>query len=50
MTDPATRKPVTSSGYYVTVYKKDGGAWRAISDIASPGTETQPAMQKEGNQ
>jgi ketosteroid isomerase-like protein len=37
MTDPRTGKAVTSSGSYVTVYRKEAGGWKAVSDIASPG-------------
>jgi len=43
MTDPNTKKPVSSSGSYVTVYRLEAGGWRAVSDIASPGPE--PAAQ-----
>jgi len=39
MTDPASKKVVTSEGNYVTVYKKQGGEWKAVFDIASPGPE-----------
>jgi len=39
MTDPNTKKPVSSSGSYVTVYRLEAGGWRAVSDIASPGPE-----------
>lgn len=39
MTDPATKKPVTDKGSYVTVYKKQAdGSWKAVSDIASSAT------------
>lgn len=38
MTDKATSKPVTSSGSYLTVYKKqDDGAWKAVEDFVTPG-------------
>jgi uncharacterized protein (TIGR02246 family) len=43
MTDPDTGKPGTSAGNYVTVYKKRGGEWKAVFDIASPGPATRPA-------
>jgi ketosteroid isomerase-like protein len=37
-TDKATSKPVTSSGSYLTVYKKQGdGSWKAIEDFITPG-------------
>ena len=51
MTDPRTGKPVTSSGSYVTVYRKEAGRWKAVSDIASPGPApaAQASMQKETN-
>ena len=49
MTDPGTKKPVTSSGSYVTVYRKEAGGWMAVSDIASPGPGPggQASMPKE---
>jgi Domain of unknown function (DUF4440) len=40
MTDPVTKSPVTSTGTYVTVYRKQGGEWKAVFDIASSGTDT----------
>jgi ketosteroid isomerase-like protein len=37
-TDKATGKPVTSTGTYLTVYKKQGdGAWKAAEDFIIPG-------------
>jgi uncharacterized protein (TIGR02246 family) len=37
-TDPGTKQPVTESGSYVTILRKQGdGAWKVIEDIASPG-------------
>jgi uncharacterized protein (TIGR02246 family) len=36
-TDSVTKKPVTSGGNYVTVYRKQAGEWKAVFDIASPG-------------
>ena len=42
MTSPATKKPMTDKGSYVTVYKKlADGSWKAISDIAT--SEVPPA-------
>jgi uncharacterized protein (TIGR02246 family) len=41
MTDPATKKSVTSGGSYVTVYRKQGGQWKAVFDIASAGPSAQ---------
>ena len=39
VTDPATKKPVTDHGSYVTVYKKQpDGSWKAYLDIASSGS------------
>jgi uncharacterized protein (TIGR02246 family) len=37
-TNPGSRQPVTESGNYVTIYKKqqDGG-WKIIEDITAPG-------------
>jgi ketosteroid isomerase-like protein len=33
-TGPATKKPVTDSGSYVTVFRKQkDGAWKAVLDI-----------------
>jgi ketosteroid isomerase-like protein len=38
MTDKATSKPVTSSGTYLTVYKKQAdGAFKAVEDVIIPG-------------
>jgi len=39
-TDPATKKPISSTGSYVTVYKKVGGEWKAVFDIASAGPDS----------
>jgi uncharacterized protein (TIGR02246 family) len=44
-TDPATGKPVTSGGSYVTVYKKQAGEWKAVFDIASAGPNEQEKKQ-----
>ena len=38
MTNPGTKEPMSDKGSYVTVYKKQGGSWRAVSDIASSAT------------
>ncbi len=36
-TDPASKQPVTTSGYYITVYKpQPDGKWLAIWDILTP--------------
>jgi ketosteroid isomerase-like protein len=38
MTDKATNKPATSSGSYLTVYRKqDDGSWKAVEDFITPG-------------
>jgi uncharacterized protein (TIGR02246 family) len=38
MTDPATRKPGDSSGYYLTVWQKQrDGSWKAVEDFVTPG-------------
>jgi ketosteroid isomerase-like protein len=43
-TDKTTSKPVTSSGTYLTVYKKQGdGAWKAVEDVIIPGPATAAA-------
>ncbi|MGA3024927.1 MAG: SgcJ/EcaC family oxidoreductase [Bryobacteraceae bacterium] len=51
MTDPGTKRPVTSSGSVVTVYRKETGGWMAVSDIASPGPGpgAQASIPKETN-
>lgn len=41
MTSPVTKKPMTDKGSYVTAYKKQDGAWKAVSDIAT--SEVAPA-------
>ena len=37
LTDKATNKPVTSSGSYLTVFKRDGDSWKAVEDFITPG-------------
>jgi len=44
MTNPATKKPMHDKGSYVTVYKKAGDSWKAVSDIAS--SEAMPMPSK----
>jgi uncharacterized protein (TIGR02246 family) len=40
MTDPATKKPATSKGSYLTVWQKqDDGDWKAVEDFVTPGPE-----------
>ena len=37
-TDPATKKPKTESGHYLTVYRKAAdGSWQAVEDFITPG-------------
>ncbi len=37
VTDSATKKPITETGSYLTVYKKQAdGSWKAVEDIATP--------------
>jgi ketosteroid isomerase-like protein len=37
-TDPATKKPKTESGSYLTVYRKAAdGSWQAVEDFTTPG-------------
>jgi ketosteroid isomerase-like protein len=39
VTDPATRSPVTQTGNYLNVYRRQsGGEWKVIETIASLGT------------
>jgi len=34
MTDPATKKPISDKGKYLTIYRKQGdGSWKAVEDI-----------------
>jgi uncharacterized protein (TIGR02246 family) len=43
VTDPATHKPVTDHGSYVTTYRKQAdGSWKAVGDIASTAVSPQP--------
>ena len=38
MTDKATKKPMTMTGNYLTVFKKqDDGSWKAVEDFITPG-------------
>ena len=44
-TDPATRKPRTETGSYLTVYRKAAdGSWKAVEDFTSPGPAVTPAQ------
>ena len=44
-TDPATKKPKTENGNYLTVYRKAAdGSWKAVEDFTTPGAPvTTPA-------
>ena len=45
MTNPATRKPETSTGHYLTVWQKQkDGNWKAVEDFITPGEELGPAQ------
>ncbi|MBV9303904.1 MAG: SgcJ/EcaC family oxidoreductase [Acidobacteriaceae bacterium] len=46
MTNPGTKEPMSDKGSYVTVYQKQGGSWKAVSDIASSATPPGTAMTK----
>jgi uncharacterized protein (TIGR02246 family) len=38
ITDPATKKPGTSTGSYLTVWQKQqDGSWKAVEDFVTPG-------------
>lgn len=38
MSDPATRRPVNSTGSYLTVWQKQrDGTWKAVEDFVTPG-------------
>jgi uncharacterized protein (TIGR02246 family) len=44
VTDPATHKPITDHGSYVTTYRKQAdGSWKAAADIASTAVPPQPS-------
>jgi len=34
LTDPATKKRIQDHGSYVTTYRKQGGRWKAVADVA----------------
>ena len=47
MTNPDTSKPETSTGHYLTVWKKQAdGSWKALEDFITPGAApiSQPAQ------
>lgn len=42
-TDPRSKKPITQTGDYVTVYKKQSdGSWKAVEDISTAGPPATP--------
>lgn len=42
-TNPATHKPDTMAGSYVTVFRKQAdGSWKAVQDISTPGVLPMP--------
>jgi len=44
MTDPASKKPVTEKGKYITVYRKSAdGSWKAIQDMNNADGPATPA-------
>jgi uncharacterized protein (TIGR02246 family) len=48
-TDPATKKVGTTTGSYVTVYKKQAdGSWKAVEDIVTPGAPPAAAAAPAG--
>jgi len=48
MTNPATKKPMTDKGSYVTVYQKaPDGSWKAASDIATSEAPPMPPPDKK---
>ena len=47
-TNPATKKPDTMQGSYVTVFRKQAdGSWKAVQDISSPGAPSAPPQDAE---
>ncbi|QNM83646.1 nuclear transport factor 2 family protein [Sphingomonas sabuli] len=36
-TNSATKLPESSQGYYLTVWKKQGGDWKVVEDFVTPG-------------
>jgi uncharacterized protein (TIGR02246 family) len=48
-TDPATKKVGTTTGSYITIYKKQAdGSWKAVEDIVTPGAAAPAAAPKAG--
>jgi len=45
-TEPKTKKPITETGKYVTVYKKQSdGSWKAVEDISNADAPTSPPQE-----
>jgi uncharacterized protein (TIGR02246 family) len=44
LTEPATKKSIQDHGSYVTTYRKQGGMWKAVADVAL--SEIPPPAQK----
>jgi uncharacterized protein (TIGR02246 family) len=48
-TNPATKKPDTMDGSYVTVFRKQAdGSWKAVQDISTPGPVATPPQDVPG--
>jgi uncharacterized protein (TIGR02246 family) len=48
VTDPATHKPITDHGNYVTTFRKQAdGSWKAVADIASSAVPPMPPPNKK---
>ena len=48
LTDPATHKPITDHGNYVTTFRKQAdGSWKAVADIASSAVPPMPPPKKK---
>jgi hypothetical protein len=48
VTDPATHKPITDHGNYVTTFRKQAdGSWKAAADIASSAVPPMPPPKKK---
>jgi uncharacterized protein (TIGR02246 family) len=48
VTDPATHKPISDHGNYVTTFRKQAdGSWKAVTDIASSAVPPMPPPKKK---
>jgi uncharacterized protein (TIGR02246 family) len=48
VTNPATKKPITDHGNYVTTFRKQAdGSWKAVADIASSAVPPMPPPKKK---